>query len=313
VLALAAVLPAALAAPAASRAQEPPTLRTTGYLQPRFQAVGDTAVFFLRRARFAVEGNLAPWAFYRAQVEMRTAGAAATPARSPLTLSATDLFIRLSHDRWSGTVGQFRVPFSLEALLSSTALETTERSLVVFNAAPNRDIGVQLEWRVPDRLTLQASVVNGEGTNRATNPDNRMAYLGRAVVTPVKGWDVGGAVAAYADSTDWNLQTMLQRRRWKARAEYVRDRERRTDVRRTGWYVLGAYLLRPDRFQVVGRVEQFDPDDQVASDRETGYGLGTQYFIRGDNLKIMADYTVFREQVTQLSNDRFVVQMQARW
>src|SRR5216117_3575783 len=155
VLALAAVLPAALAAPAVSAAQEQPTLRTTGYLQPRFQAVGDTAVFFLRRARFAVEGNLTPWAFYRAQVEMRTASAAATPARSPLTLSATDLFIRLSHDRWSGTFGQFRVPFSLEALLSSTALETTERSLVVFNAAPNRDIGVQLEWRVPDRLTLQ--------------------------------------------------------------------------------------------------------------------------------------------------------------
>src|SRR2546425_3266174 len=122
---------------------------------------------------------------------MRTIGAASTPAASPLTLSATDLFIRLTHGRWGGTVGQFRVPFSLESLLSSTTLETTERSRIV-NAA-KRDIGVQAEWRIPDRLTLQGAVVNGEGPNRAANPDNRMAYFARAVVTPVKGLDLGGA------------------------------------------------------------------------------------------------------------------------
>src|SRR5213593_3479466 len=160
------------------------TPRLTGYLQPRFQAVGDSASFVLRRARFAVEGNITPWASYRAQVEMRTIGAPATPPTSPLTLSATDLWIRLSHERWGGTVGQFRVPFSLESLLSSTTLETTERSRIV-NAA-RRDIGVQADWHIPE-LTLQAAVVNGEGPNRATNPDNRMAYFARAVVTPLEG------------------------------------------------------------------------------------------------------------------------------
>src|SRR3989454_11526608 len=155
------------------------TPRLTGYLQPRFQAVGDSASFFLRRARFAVEGNITPRASYRAQVEMRTIGAPATPPSSPLTLSATDLWVRMSYHRWAGTVGQFRVPFSLESLLSSTTLETTERSRIV-NAA-KRDIGAQAEWRLPDRLLVQAAVVNGEGPNRATNPDNRMAYYARAV------------------------------------------------------------------------------------------------------------------------------------
>src|SRR5213594_4099826 len=153
------------------------TPRLTGYLQPRFQALGDSAVFFLRRARFAVEGNITPWASYRSQVEMRTAGATATPAASPLSLSATDLWVKATHGGWGATVGQFRVPFALESLLSSTTLETTERSLIV-NAA-KRDIGVQGEWRIPDRVTLQGAVVNGEGPNRATNPDNRMAYFAR--------------------------------------------------------------------------------------------------------------------------------------
>src|SRR5881628_581946 len=182
------------------------TPRLTGYLQPRLESIGDNASFFLRRARFAVEGSITPWASYRAQVEMRTSGAAATPATSPLTLSATDLWIKLTHGAWGGTVGQFRVPFSLEALLSSTSLETTERSRIV-NAA-KRDIGVQAEWRIPDRLTLQGAVVNGEGPNRAANPDNRMAYFARAVVTPLKGLDLGGAFEGYSDLSGVGAQGM---------------------------------------------------------------------------------------------------------
>ena len=63
----------------------------------------------------------------------------------------------------------------------------------------------------------------------------------------------------------------------------------------------------------MGRVEQFDPSDQVTTDRSTGYLLGLQWFFGGDNLKMIADYEVFREQSAQLKNNRGVVQMQARW
>jgi hypothetical protein len=282
-----------------------------GYLQPRFQATGDSAVFFLRRARIAVEGNITPWASYRAQIEMRTIGAAATPPASPLTLSATDLFIRLSHGPWGGTIGQFRVPFSLESLLSSTILETTERSRVV-NVA-RRDVGAQLEWRIPERLVLQAAVVNGDGPNRAANLDNRMAYFARAVVTPIKGLDVGGAFAGYSDSTGTDMQGVYRATRWTARAEYIWERNRRTDVNTRGWYALAAYSAIPRRVQLIGRVEQFDPSDRVATDRSTGYLLGLQYFIRGEDFKVMWDYEIFREQLVQTKNNRGVVQVQVRW
>jgi len=287
------------------------TPKLTGYLQPRFEVHGDTAVFFLRRARFALEGNVTPWASYRAQVEMRTAGAAATPAASPLSLSATDLWVKATHGGWGATVGQFRVPFALESLLSSTTLETTERSLIV-NAA-KRDIGVQGEWRIPDRVTLQGAVVNGEGPNRATNPDNRMAYFARAIVTPVKGLDVGGAFEGYSDLSGVGAQGMYRRARWTARAEYIDEHNRRTDVHTTGWYALAAYAVVPRHAQLVARVEQYDPSGQVTTDRTTGYLAGVQYFWRGDDLKMMVDYEVFREQTTQVKNDRGVVQMQVRW
>jgi len=287
------------------------TPRISGYIQARFQAVGDSATFLLRRARFALEGSLTPWASYRAQVEMRTTGAPATPPATPLTVSITDLFVRLTHQRWSATVGQFRVPFALESLLSSGILETTERSRIV--TAARRDIGAELEWRLPDRLTLQGAVVNGEGPNRAVNPDNRMAYFARATITPVKGLDLGGAFAGYSDSAEVDGQAMYRTTRGVVRAEYIRDRNRRTDVRTVGWYAFAGYIVTPRRIELLGRVEQYDPSDRVATDRSTGYLVGLQYFIRGDDFKVMADYELFREQVVQLENNRGVVQLQVRW
>jgi phosphate-selective porin OprO and OprP len=305
-----AAVPAVARAQAPARASAPPTVRVTGYFQPRFQAVGDSASFFLRRARFAVEGQATPWATFRAQVEMRTIGAPATPPSSPLTLSATDLFVRLSHERWGGTVGQFRVPLSLEALLSSTTLETNERSRIV-NVA-RRDIGVQADWHIP-QLVLQAAVVNGEGPNRATNPDNRMAYFARAIATPVHGLDVGGAFAGYSDSTVGDAQAMYRLGRWTARAEYIRAHHKAGDFHTRGWYLLAAYNVGPQQVQAVARVQQYDPSDKVATDRSTGYLAGVQYFMRGDDFKLVADYEIFREQVVQVKNNRAVVQMQVRF
>jgi len=301
---------AALRLPAQAPASLSTTPRLTGYFQPRFETLGDTASFFLRRVRFAVEGNVTPWASYRAQIEMSTNGVGVASA-GPLTFSATDVFIRLAHRAWGATVGQFKVPFSLESLLGASVLETSERSRIV-NAA-KRDIGVQADWTLAGRLALQASVVDGEGPNRAVNADNRMAYFARAVVTPVRGLDLGGAFEGYSDSAGANVQGLYRSGRWTARAEYIDEHNRRSHVHTRGWYGLAGYYAIPQRVELVGRVEQFDPSDLVASDRSTGYLIGLQYFMRGDNFKIVADYEAFREQAVQVGNNRGVVQMQVRW
>src|SRR2546425_2810391 len=171
--------------------------------------------------------------------------------------------------------------------------------------------------RRPPRSTLFPYTTlfrsNGEGPNRAANPDNRMAYFARAKVTPVKGLDVGGAFAGYSDSAEVDAQAMYRTARGVARAEYIRDRNRRTDVHTVGWYALAGYRVVPQLVELLGRVEQYDPSDQIATDRSTGYLVGVQYFIRGDDFKVMADYEVFREQVVQLENNRGVVQLQVRW
>ena len=79
------------------------------------------------------------------------------------------------------------------------------------------------------------------------------------------------------------------------------------------WYALGAYGVVPKRLQLVGRVQQFDPNDRVRTDRIAGYTGGVQYFFSGDDLKLQLEYTVFDEQGPAVSNNRVIVQMQARW
>src|SRR5439155_106337 len=116
------------------------------------------------------------------------------------------------------------------------------------------------------------------------------------VVTPLTGLDLGGAFEGYNDSTGANVQGVYRAARWTARAEYIDEHNRRTQVHIRGWYGLAGYYAIPQRVELVGRVEQFDPSNLVATDRSTGYLIGLQYFMRGDNFKILADYEAFRGQ-----------------
>src|SRR5205807_1304891 len=102
------------------------------------------------------------------------------------------------------------------------------------------------------------------------------------------------------DSTGANVQGMYRSGRWTARAEYIDEHNRGSQVHTRGWYGLAGYYAIPQRVEVVGRFEQFDPSDRVAADRSTGYLIGLQYFMRGDNFKILADYEAFREQAVQV-------------
>jgi len=64
--------------------------------------------------------------------------------------------------------------------------------------------------------------------------------------------------------------------------------------------------------QLIGRVQQFDPSNQVTTDRSTGYLLGVQYFIRGDDFKLWAT-TRSSRAVRPVKEQPRVIQMQVRW
>src|SRR6266496_2015450 len=159
------------------------TPKLTGYVQARFQSIGDSAVFSLRRVRLGVQGNLTPWASYKVQAELRSGGTGATAA----TVAATDLYLALTHRLWTATIGQSKTPLSVEFIRSSTVLELPERSMAVDSLSPNRDVGVRVEWNTTGTVALQAGVFNGDGINHAANGDKRFLYVGRAVVKAARG------------------------------------------------------------------------------------------------------------------------------
>src|SRR6266508_3733275 len=82
------------------------TPQITGYLQGRFQSIGDSALFLLRRVRLGAQGNLTPWASYKVQAELRSGGTGATAA----TVAAIDLYLALTHGPWLATIGQSKTP-----------------------------------------------------------------------------------------------------------------------------------------------------------------------------------------------------------
>jgi len=301
----------ALAAPAPAQSPAPvsTTPKLTGYVQARFQSIGDSAVFFLRRVRFGAQGNINPWASYKVQGELRSGGTGATAS----TVAATDLYLTLTHRLWTATIGQSKTPLSFEFIRSSTVLELPERSMAVDSLSPNRDVGVKLEWNTPGTLALQGGVFNGDGVNRAANRDKRFLYVTRAVVRTAKGAYLGISAAAKPDTTTWDAEGWVERGRVAVRGEFLVRHRSVADVTTLGWYALGAYGVVPKRLQLVGRVQQFDPNDRVGANRITGYTGAAQYFFSGDDLKLQLEYTVFDEQGPAVSNNRLIVQMQARW
>jgi hypothetical protein len=56
-----------------------------------------------------------------------------------------------------------------------------------------------------------------------------------------------------------------------------------------GYYVQGSYDLVPDKLQLVAKWESFDPDQAPDDDIRSITG-GLNYYIRGHDLKLMANY-----------------------
>jgi len=299
------------AVPAASRAQSPisTTPKITGYLQGRLQSIGDSALFLLRRVRLGAQGNLTPWASYKVQAELRSGGTGTTAA----TVAATDLYLALTHGPWLATIGQSKTPLSVEFIRSATVLELPERSMAVDSLSPNRDVGLKLEWNTAGAVSLQGGIFNGDGINRAANRDKRFLYVGRAVIRAASGVHAGVSAAAKPDTTTWDAEAWVERGRVAVRGEFLARHRAGADVTTLGWYALAAYGVVPKRLQLVGRVQQFDPNDRAGADRVTGYSGGAQYFFTGDDLKLQLEYTVFDEQGPAVSNNRLIVQMQVRW
>lgn len=90
-------------------------------------------------------------------------------------------------------VGQFKVPFSRQRMLSSSNMNLVDRSAVNAEFNLDRDIGIQAMSKdvggLGNRLAYYAGVFIGEGRNNYAVSDFGMLYVGRVEVLPFGKFD----------------------------------------------------------------------------------------------------------------------------
>jgi hypothetical protein len=171
------------------------SLTVRGRVQARATVLDDPyeeqvdIAFAIRRARLVFLGHL--WSrdvqFY---IQLGLA---------PLDLEPDqNLVVRDAVISWLGwrdlqlRVGQTKVPFNRERVISSSALQLVDRSIVNAELNLDRDIGIHLFsndlFGLAGRLGYQLSLTGGDGRNRA-NRGTGLLYVARLQVQPLGAFD----------------------------------------------------------------------------------------------------------------------------
>jgi len=299
-------------------------IQISGYTQVRYksqQETGKVDGFDIRRARLDIRGNVSPYFSYRLQTDF-----AGTP-------KLLDAYAEIKiYDCFNFTIGQAKIPFSMENLASSNKMESIDRSQVVealvgrgqdvIGNQNGRDIGVQLggsfgKYEKRFLFDYKIGVFNGAGINQEDKNDNK-DFVGRLVVHPVKGFDVGGSyyigtgnfgkpTATNQDRNRYGIELNYEYKRFFVRGEFIEGKD--GAITRNGWYAQTGYYLIPAKFQLIAKYDTYDTNTSASNDISNAYLLGGSYNFNNWS-RIQAGYTFKREEGPEISNDLAVIQYQ---
>ncbi len=128
------------------------TLRSKFEYQPQMGA----GRFQVRTARVSITGNVLPILGYKAEVDLCDQG----------EIKMLDAYIRLFPcDGLSLTLGQNRIPFTIDAQRSPHTQLFANRSFLAKEVGNIRDVGFTASYKLPIKMpiTLEAGVYNGKG------------------------------------------------------------------------------------------------------------------------------------------------------
>lgn len=148
----------------------------------------DTSELLIRRARLVFQGNArGPSLTYYLQLSFSN-----LDNEADLRLPLRDAYMT-----WSGArdlnvrVGQMKVPFSRQRVVSSSALQMVDRSIVVSELNLDRDVGVQIfskDLFGTGRLGYAVGLFGGEGRNRLGRSAG-LLYTARVEAWPFGAFD----------------------------------------------------------------------------------------------------------------------------
>lgn len=303
-----------------------------GYTQVRYQALEETGKidgFDIRRARLDVKGNISPYWSYRVQFDL---------AGTPKLIDAyTELKL---NDYLNFTIGQAKIPFSLENLTSSNKLELIDRSQAVEALVARgkdvggnqngRDIGIQLGGtilKLKDRpvIDYRLGIYNGSGINTVDNNENKDIAT-RLIFHPVVGLDISAALydgsrfipevktgtvvttpAKTVNRDRYGFDLSYDLKNLSVRGEYIYGKD---DLKeREGFYIQGGYYFLQKKLQVLAKYDFYDPDKAVVDNASTWVVLGANFNFNA-NTRLQLNYSIKQEEGTSIDNNYASIQFQ---
>ena len=288
---------------------------TTGYVQFQYSsdAAGAADTFKLGEVILQFKGKLSPTSSF--EVEMDPNLNATVSGTQVNTKILKSYLVDLKNATGEGTnlrLGQFKLDFGIENILSASKRETVEKALVVSKLGPDRDQGLYLSGSA-GTLGWGAGVFNGEGRNVPDANDGKDILL--------RGKVNAGALSLGASLLNGNKSASAAAKRrlgfdasvadgpFLARAEYIKGTDGTTD--KSGYYALAGYEVTPS-VTVVAKYDSFDKDNAAANDTETWKTVGIVQDL-GGNALARVDYIMKDEEGTPVNNNVFIAQYQIKF
>jgi phosphate-selective porin len=235
----------------------------SGYIQAQFtHSTKAPDSFRIRRARLKLKGEITDSILYKLQLNS---------GGTPILLDAQ---IDIKFSPYAVLrFGQYKVPFSLENLTSSSSLDFINRSLAVENLCPGRDIRASGRdigaciYGEAANIEYSLGLFNGSGRNRLDDNEHK-DFSGRLVYSPFNSLSVGFSYyrGKYNGTKGQSsikrnrkgLEFEFIKERFSLRSEYIFSQDRKLE--RQGLYVQGVYSIKPKIIGLLIRYDYLDKD-----------------------------------------------------
>lgn len=277
--------------------------------------------FLVRRARLTASGAFAENFDFKLEGDF---GANSVSEQTGYRAQISDIFINWNRYAFANVkFGQFKTPFGYEQLMADPKYVSIERSLANDRLTDSRQIGLGVSGDfLNKRLGYSVGLFNGTAVNNSYNDNDHFMFAGRVSGTPVVvklggeelQWTVGvngirssevgvsrsgfGFTGNLFSGERYGLgvDTQLKWGRFGLAAEYLRNHfspiggvpAARFDA--AGWYVCGSAFVWPKKLQALVKFEQFDPRLGVTGNTSDTWTLGFNYCLKGDDIKLSANY-----------------------
>lgn len=175
--------------------------------------------FQVRNTRVSVSGNVTPIIAYKTEIDLSVEG----------KISMLDAFVRFEPNQWSISLGQMRVPFTLDVHRAPHQMYFANRSFLAKQVANIRDVGAAMSVTPIKEMpwTIQGGIFNGSGiTNQKDFWTKRFNFSLKTQATFLSNYTVQLGFQRNkpndAGIVMWNAGTFFQNDRWHLEGEYLR-------------------------------------------------------------------------------------------